>query len=301
MPDKITLDVSQVATLIQSQFPEYADLPIKPVSPMGWDNLTFHLGDDLLIRMPSAQRYADKVQKEHYWLPRLASHLSLAIPEPIALGKPSAAYPWHWSIYQWIQGQSADSLQLQHAKTLAIALAKFLNELHHAPTNGAPPSGAHNFYRGGDLSVYDSETTSAIAQLKDYVDASAATSVWKRALTSTWDGQALWVHGDLSSGNILINEGKLTAIIDFSGICIGDPSCDLVIAWTYLSKASRTSFKTTLDATMDAETWARARGWALWKALITLVDIKDKSSKTATVQKKIIQAIIEEHAHDTKD
>jgi len=292
MSPKITLSLA--TELIAEQFPQWAHLPIKPVEVSGHDNRTFRLGKEMPIRLPSAEEYAPKVQKEQKWLPILAPYLSISIPQPLAMGQPSKNYPWHWSIYRWIEGKSANILSIDSVplQPLAPALAQFLNKLHKIDTHGGPLAGPHNFYQGGSLSVYDAETRSAIVQLQGLIDTNAVTSVWEKALCSTWDKDPVWVHGDLSAGNILVKDGQLAAVIDFGGMGIGDPACDLVIAWTLLTQKSRKTFREHLS--LDPNTWARARGWALWKALITIVPLKDKSCLEAVRNQRIINEILSE-------
>lgn len=278
--------------LIFEQFPKWSNLAIKPVPIGGHDNRTFRLGDEMLIRMPSAEEYKEKVVKEHKWLPVLAPHLSLSIPSPIALGKPSAHYPWNWSIYRWIEGNSANEIAIEDIdlEQVALGIADFLKQLHEIETRDAPVPGSHNFFRGDSPLVYDAETRAAIAKLGD----NEAIAVWEKAISSNWQQDPVWIHGDLASGNIILQDGKLSAVIDFSGICVGDPACDLVIAWTFLKGRSRQIFKENMN--LDANTWARARGWALWKALITLVALDDKAGVEATKQRDIINSVIEEDA-----
>ncbi len=282
--------------LINEQFPQWADLAIKEVKIQGWDNRTFRLGNDMLIRLPSAARYADKVEKEQQWLPKLAPHLTLQISKPIAMGKPSDKYPWHWSIYQWLPGTSANQVELDEKELSRIAhqLANFLHESQGVDTEYGPKPGEHNFYRGGNVAVYDIETKDAIQKCNDIIDAKTVAAVWQQALASTWQKDPVWIHGDLSSGNMLLNdENELTAIIDFGGMAIGDPTCDLVIAWTLLNDKSRALFKSKVN--VDSQTWQRARGWALWKALITLAAIEKKTSDEAQKQLNIINTILDEH------
>jgi aminoglycoside phosphotransferase (APT) family kinase protein len=287
----LKINVSLVKNLIGEQFPQWAHLEIKPVEMSGWDNRTFHLGTEMSIRLPSAQCYAAKVKIEQTWLPILAPHLSFRIPEPIAMGNPSKDYPFDWSIYRWIEGRSANILTIDeaHLKHIALQLAQFLNELHKIDPIGGPVSGPHNFYRGGSLKVYDSETRSAISELQDFINVQAATSVWEKALSSQWDQAPVWIHGDLSAGNILIKGDQLAAVIVFGGMGVGDPACDLVIAWTFLKHESRKIFRA--HVILDNDTWARARGWALWKALITLACLEDKTSLEALKQKQIVEDI----------
>ncbi len=263
----------------------------------GWDNRTFRLGEDRLVRLPSAARYSDQVTKEQKWLPKLAPYLSCLIPKPLALGFPSLDYPWNWSVYQWIEGETADILQDHALKPLASDLAKFLNELHNIDTLEGPLAGSHNFYRGASPLVYDLETRSAITQLKDQIPVDAVTQIWERAIHGPqWNGHPLWIHGDLSVGNILVKEDRLVAVIDFGGLGVGDPACDLVIAWTLLTLESRQIFRAHLD--LDSDTWARARGWGLWKALITLAFIENPKSLKALKMKQVIHRILSDHDQD---
>jgi len=289
---EITLTL--VTNLIAQQFPQWAQLPIKPVEFDGWDNRTFRLGSQMTVRMPSAQCYAAKVAIEQKWLPFLAPHLSIAIPMPLAMGQPTQQYSWQWSIYRWIEGTSANCLHKDALNLPLIAqqLSQFLNELHSISSSGAPLSGTHNFFRGDHPRVYDTETKNAIAQLKNFIDVNACETVWKRALSSEWTKNPFWIHGDMSAGNILIQNKQLVGVIDFGGMAVGDPACDLVIAWTFFSGESRTIFKELIN--LDAQTWDRARGWALWKALITLARLKDKSCPEAVKQQNIIETILYE-------
>ncbi len=293
--DRLDIPVFLVSKLIKTQFPEYANLPIKPVEPNGWDNRTFRLGTTMSIRLPSAERYAAKVPIEQKWLPKLATKLSVSIPRPIAMGNPSEDYPWNWSIYEWIEGQSANTLKIydQSMEPIAKELALFLKELETIDSTDAPIPSAHNFFRGASPIVYTEETLSAIDALKEYIDAKTALSLWKSAISSKWNRKPIWIHGDFSAGNILIKNGHLSGVIDFGGMAIGDPSCDLVIAWTFLKGKSRELFRAALP--FDKDTWERARGWALWKALITLKSIPDKMDTKAMEQRRLIQEILEEH------
>lgn len=260
------IDDILVRHLVASQFPQWKDLPIRPVKVSGWDNRTFHLGEHMLVRMPSAQDYAAQVQKEHTWLPKLAPCLPLLIPLPLAMGEPANDYPWNWSIYRWIEGNSAAFAPIADIKDFAVKLAQFLIALQSIdPTNG-PFAGFHSFYHGGKLITYDAEMRRAIAALNGKIDSAAVTAVWESALATTWPNSPVWVHGDISAGNLLVKDGRLAAVIDFGQLAIGDPACDLTIAWTSFQGESREAFHAMFS--FDADTWARARGWTLWKALI---------------------------------
>ncbi|NBD23749.1 aminoglycoside phosphotransferase family protein [Paenibacillus glycinis] len=264
------IDVSLVRRLIADQFPQWAHLPVRPVEMSGWDNRTFRLGRDMSVRLPSAEGYAAQVEKEQRWLPRFASALPLPIPAPLAMGAPSSEYAWHWSIYRWIDGENASVESIEDLNDFADQLAKFLTALQKIEASGGPPPGLHNFYRGGPASIYDEQTRHAIQALDATIDAKAATGVWEAATKTTWSRQPVWIHGDVHPTNLLVEEGRLSAVIDFGCAAVGDPACDLTIAWTLFSEESRAAFRAGIMA--DEATWSRARGWALWKALITLAD-----------------------------
>ena len=264
--DKIYIDVALVRRLIATQFPQWSALPVKPVECDGWDNRTFHLGDQMAVRLPSAEKYAPQVEKEHRWLPKLAPFLPLPIPVPLAMGKPAAGYPWHWSIYRWLDGRTASIERIADLRQFATALAAFLVALQCIDATDGPMAGPHNFYRVCPLTIYGAETQKAIAILGDKIDADAVTAVWNAALASTWHGSPVWIHGDVVVGNLLVEAGHLSAVLDFGSMGVGDPACDLAIAWTLFTGESRSVFRTALS--LDSATWERGRGWALWKSLI---------------------------------
>ena len=261
----IEITTTLVKCLISSQFPEWMYLPISPVKHGGHDNRTFHLGDQMLVRMPSGEEYAPKVVKEQFWLPRLAPHLPLPIPEPLAMGEPGEGYSWKWSIYRWMEGEPAACVKIASLEKFAEDLAAFLVAFQKIDTTGGPVP-YEDTSRGGPISIYDEETRKAIKILENKIDAKAATSVWETALETTWSSAPVWVHGDVALGNLLVKNGWLSSVIDFGGLVTGDPACDLVIAWTFFKGKSREVFRELLK--FDEGTWARGRAWALWKALI---------------------------------
>lgn len=266
--DKLNIGVSLARRLVATQFPAWVDLPVTPVEVSGWDNRTFRLGEHMSVRLPSAEGYVPQVEKEHRWLPLLALHLPLPIPIPQAEGVPGGGYPFVWSVYGWLEGETATAERVSDPSAFAEALAEFLTALQRINPEGGPPPGPHSFFRGGPLTTYDAETRRAIVALKDEIAAEAATAVWEAALEATWHGPPVWFHGDIAAGNLLVKDGRLTAVIDFGCSGVGDPACDLVIAWTLLSGDSREAFRAALS--VDRATWARGRGWVLWKGLITL-------------------------------
>ncbi len=267
------IDESLVQALVNDQFPHWAHLPVRPVTRSGWDNRSFRLGDDLIVRLPSAQSYEEQVHREKRWLPYLRSHLPLAIPEPVALGQPGHGYPWAWSVYKWIPGESAAERAPTEVTQFVEHLSHFMTALHAVPADAGPTPGAHNFYRGDSLKVYDSQFREAMVVLDRQIDTSAALQVWASATASEWTKPPAWVHGDVALGNLILSEGRLVAVIDFGQVGVGDPACDLAIAWTYLRGEHRQDFRARLAP--DASTWSRGRAWALWKAAIIAAKLTD--------------------------
>jgi aminoglycoside phosphotransferase (APT) family kinase protein len=291
--DEVDINVSLVGRLVAAQFPQWADLPIEPVEVDGWDNSTFRLGARMAARLPSAARYVPQVEKEHRWLPKLAPLLPLPIPVPLAKGLPGEGYPFNWSVYRWIDGETAAVGRIDNLVEFATALADFLTALQQIDPAGGPPPGRHNFFRGGPLRVYDAETRQAIAALDGKIDTNAASAAWEAALQAIWHGPPVWVHGDVAAGNLLVKGGRLSAVIDFGTSGVGDPSCDLAIAWTLLRGASRGAFRAALR--LDDATWARGRGWTLWKGLITLAEHINTNPVLAGISRRIIDEVLAEH------
>ena len=254
------IDVRLVTALIAAQFPQYADLPVSAVLPGGNDNRTFRVGADLCARLPGAPGYVAAVAKEHQWLPTLAPELPVSIPEPVGLGVPGSGYPWPWSLNRWLPGTTLLGTPEVDREQLAASLGSFLTTLRRVDGSDGPAAGEHSFYRGASLLHYDAEVKSALRT-------SAEAAVWDTAVASEWHGEPTWFHGDIADGNLLIKDGRLSAVIDWGTSGVGDPACDLVIAWTYFEGDERQIFAA--EVGLDAAAWARARGWALWKALIT--------------------------------
>lgn len=264
--NEVYTDASLVRRLLAAQFPQWAELPVTPVESAGTDNALYRLGDDMAVRLPRIDWAVGQVEKEHRWLPRLAPFLPLAIPVPLAQGEPGEGYPWHWSIYRWLAGENLTADCLADPCQAAIDLAQFIAALQRLDPTGGPVAADHNL-RGVSLTRRDAATRKAIADLDGMIDAAAATLAWETALqASEWDGAVAWFHGDLLPGNLLFERGRLRAVIDFAGLGVGDPACDLMIAWSLFSGESRDLFRGVLA--VDDATWARGRGQALSQALI---------------------------------
>jgi aminoglycoside phosphotransferase (APT) family kinase protein len=289
---KFDVSVELDERLIVAQFPQWAGLAVAPVAMDGWDNWTFRLGDEMKVRLPSAEGYVPQTEKEARWLPVLAPHLPLPIPVPLAVGEPGEGYPWPWSVYRWLPGDVVRRETVSDRVALARDVAGFLRALQAIDATGGPPAGTQSFFRGGDIKVYEAETRRCIEKLGDRIDGAGAAAVIDAAVAARIAGPPVWVHGDVGIGNMLAEGGRLSAVLDFGCCAIGDPACDLVLAWTFLEGESRAVFQR--EAPGDAATWARARGWALWKALLILAEGMSHIT-TETPAAEVAAAVIGEH------
>jgi aminoglycoside phosphotransferase (APT) family kinase protein len=293
-PTRLTVDVETVRGLVADQFPEWSHLPITPIATPGWDNFTFHLADDMLVRLPSAAEYALAVEKEHRWLPELAEQLPVPIPAPLAQGLPGRGYPYHWSIYRWLPGEPAAASALTDPIGMAEDVADFLEALQRVDTTGGPQPGIHNWFRGATLRTYDATARAALAELEGHLDVDSAAAAWDDALAASWNGVDVWLHGDLAPGNLLAEQGRLAAVIDFGTCGVGDPSCDLAVAWTLLDHPGRRLLRDRLG--VDAPSWARGRGWALWKTLSNLANaVEDRDEGSEAEARLVMGAILDDH------
>jgi len=290
---KFNVDVPLVQRLVATQFPQWADLPIRAVDNDGWDNWTFHLGDRMKVRLPSAMGYSEQAEKEARWLPKLAPRLPLPVPVPVGIGQAAEGYPCSWSIYEWLEGEPTRREAVDDPVQFGWDLAKFLIALQRIDTTGGPPPGQHNFFRGADvMSVYGDEARQSVDKLADVIDASAAHEVLDAAEAAVIVEQPVWIHGDIAVGNLLVRDGRLGAVIDFGGCAVGDPACDLVITWVFLEGAGRDAFRLSVPA--DEAMWARARGWALWKAALVLAN-NSVINPNENSPRSVIEAVIAEH------
>jgi aminoglycoside phosphotransferase (APT) family kinase protein len=264
--DEIHTDVALVRRLLAGQFPHWADLPIDPVESYGTDHDIYRLGDHLAARLPRIGWATNQAATEAEWLPKLAPHLPLKLPVQLARGHPAEGYPFDWSIYEWLLGENANGT-IDDLEQAAVDLAAFVKALRQVDTTGAHRR--HPYGRGGPLSQHDEHVRRSIAQLGDRIDGDATLCAWQESLDALpWDGPEVWVHGDLLPGNLLVVDGRLSAVIDFGGLNVGDPACDLQPAWNMFAGASRRRFHAEL--VVDDASWSRGRGWALYQAVSAL-------------------------------
>ncbi|WP_198153720.1 aminoglycoside phosphotransferase family protein [Catenuloplanes japonicus] len=290
MDGRAGIDAALVRRLIEAQFPQWAALPIRPVEVDGWDNRTYRLGDTMSVRLPTAPGYVPAVAKENEWLPRLAPHLPVPIPSVRGAGVPSAEYPYPWSVRDWLSGTTAMATPPADLPRFAEQVAAFLLALQRCPADGGPPAGAHSWHRGAPPAFYDDETRACLRTLKGHIDTDRAAAVWADALAADFTGTPVWFHGDIASGNLLVRDGALAAVIDFGTSGVGDPACDLVITWTFFAGESRRAFRAAVGH--DEGAWARARGWVLWKAMLVLTEVIDTDPREATDLHRLITDVL---------
>lgn len=264
--DEIETDAALVRRLLAGQFPSWADLPIARVASYGTDHDIYRLGDHLAARLPRIGWASKQAAKEAQWLPKLAPQLPLEVPVQLALGRPAEGYPFDWSVVTWLPGEDASGT-IDDLERAAVDLAAFVTALREIDTTGAHPRPPGS--RGGPLAEGDEQVRRSIAQLGDRIDGDAALRAWAASLDAPpWKGAEVWVHGDLLPGNLLVVDGRLSAVIDFGGLNVGDPACDLQPAWNLFTGSSRLRFRAELE--VDEASWLRGRGWALYQAVAAL-------------------------------
>ncbi|WP_329038279.1 aminoglycoside phosphotransferase family protein [Streptomyces sp. NBC_00178] len=301
--DETKTDAALVRRLLAAQFPAWADLPVEPVASHGTVNAIYRLGPDMAVRLPRVEGGSQDAATEHRWLPRLAPHLPYAVPAPLGLGAPAEGYPWAWSVCRWLDG--ANPAPGSGGAELAGDLAEFVRALRVADPTDAPPA-----YRCEPLAARDGATRDALRALHGVIDTDAAAGIWSQALRAPGPrGPAVWVHGDLQPGNVLVAGGRLTAVIDFGCMGLADPAVDLIAAWYLLPPGPRTVFRAEVArgtatggeagaAEAEAEVWARGRGWALSVALMELSYYRTSNRVMAATARHVIGEILADGGGD---
>ncbi|MFJ1807935.1 MULTISPECIES: aminoglycoside phosphotransferase family protein [unclassified Streptomyces] len=286
--DEVDLDVPLVSRLVAGQFPRWAGLPVTRLASSGTENAMFRLGADKVVRLPRHPGAVESVAHEQHWLTRLGPGLPVSAPVPLEQGGPGEGFAWPWSVYRWLDGRNPDAGAVAEPQALAADLAAFVTALRGIEARGGPPSD-----RGGPLAGRDAPTRDALARLAGRVDTAAVTALWEEALRAPGHpGPPVWAHGDLSPGNVLVQDGRLTAVIDFGGVGVGDPAVDLIVAWNLLPASARGTFREAVGAD-DAE-WARGRGWALSISLIQLPYYWETNPPLAENSRHVIKEILAE-------
>ena len=263
--DEQPTSVGLVRRLVAAQHPRWVHLPVRPVDSAGTVHALYRLGDDLVVRLPRVDGAAREQVVDRDWVPRLAPYLPLAVPEQVAVGEPDDGYPFSWSVCRWIDGSNpGPGLPLHDA---AGDLGRFVAALSGIrgqdgpPADGSMAAGRGRHPRGSDEFIRRSITGAGTR-----IDRFAATRAWAAACSApAYDGDPVWVHGDLLPGNLLARDGRVTAVIDWGAFGSGDPAVDLLPAWSLLDAATRPAYREIVGA--DDATWLRGRGWGLYVAL----------------------------------
>ncbi|AKZ53771.1 putative phosphotransferase [Streptomyces ambofaciens ATCC 23877] len=291
-PDPLRVDGRLVRRLLAGRFPQWSQLPVERFPSGGTVNAMYRLGDDMVVRLPLVEDGAGDVRAEREWLPRLSPLLPTAVPEVLGAGEPAAGYPWPWSVYRWLPGELPEAGALTEPALLAGDLARFVRAMRAVTLRGAPAA-----YRGGPLATLDEATRAAIEELRglpeEGVDCDALIAVWEDALRAPeWAGPPVWLHADLMPGNLLVTDGRLSSVIDFGCMGVGDPACDLFPAWNLLPAGARELFREALD--VDEATWRRGRARALSQAVIALPDHRDTNPAMAGNARHVVRAVLAE-------
>jgi aminoglycoside phosphotransferase (APT) family kinase protein len=291
--DEVTIDEGVVRRLVDIQLPQWSRLPIVRVESDGTENAIFRLGEDMAMRLPRHPRAVRALEKEYRWLPRLAMQLPLPIPLPLARGVPDDGFPFPWLVMSWIEGERATGDRIADPRRLATDLAGFIGALRSLDPTGGPVPSAANYGRGAPLATRDRRVRECIAQLRDTTDTDAATAAWELDLRApVWSGPPAWIHGDLSPGNLLVRDGQLAGVIDFGGLGVGDPGCELSVAWMMFDDEVREVFRDALS--VDHATWQRGRGWALSIALMYIPYYRESNPEGAVRARRVIDAVLAE-------
>lgn len=293
--DEVDIDIALVRRLLNDQFPQWADLRVQPVASYGTDHAIYRLGEHLSIRLPRYPGASRQAAKEAEWLPRLAPCLPLAVPVQLAMGHPAEGYPFDWSVYEWLPGQSAEGT-IEDLLQAAVDLAAFITALRQIDTTGAdprPPLG-----RGGPLAEHDDRVRRAIAELGERIDGVAALRSWEESLNAPqWRGEEVWLHGDLLPGNLLVVDGRLSAVIDFGTLNVGDPAADLQPAWNIFAGDSRDRFRREVVA--DDAAWLRGRGTVLYQAVCSLAYYWDTNPGMVRRASHGLDQVLSEQPHSS--
>jgi aminoglycoside phosphotransferase (APT) family kinase protein len=282
---EVDIDEKLVERLLAEQFPQLAELPISAVQSTGTVNAIYRLGDHLCARLPRVASWARDLAKELNWLPKLAPCLSLRVPEPVATGHPTSDYPFPWAIYRWIDGQPYRDDLVYDERQAADDLAQFVVELRRVDPLGAP--------RGGrkPLRDLDAATRVAIEASRGVIDSDAAAAAWASALDApVWDGTPVWIHTDLLRPNLLVDRGRLCAVIDFGGVGVGDPAADVIAAWSVFSQSGRAAYRNAIG--VDDGTWNRARGYALHQAVLIIPYYIETNPGFVTLAKRTVEEVL---------
>lgn len=288
------IDENLVKKLLSNQFPKFANLPLRLIFPQGTDNVMYQLGNDMIVRMPRIDSAANSLMKEKRWLPTLASRLPINIPNVIGVGNPDEIYPYPWIVGNFIEGKHLSNENKLDLNQAAIDLGNFVLSMQRVSTKDAPFCS-----RGKPLSTRDKDIREAIALIEDIYDIKLLTEIWEYFLQlPNWSKNPTWIHGDLHADNLLAENRKITAIVDFGMAGIGDPAVDLMVAWTLLNKEARKIFKDIVKP--DQDTWERGKAWA-FNFIVAYPYYKKSNPRFAQAAKKIVDEVIISYKEESNE
>jgi aminoglycoside phosphotransferase (APT) family kinase protein len=294
---RIDADVDVARRLLREQMPRWADLALERVDSAGVNNTIYRLGEHHAVRLPQTEWAAGHIRKEQRWLPEFAGRLPLEIPALAGVGVPGDDFPWHWSVYRWLEGAEAVVAPVSDEQAAALALGEFVTKLQQLPTGDGPRSGPHSALRGTPLPVRDAVVRDALRNLEGTFDTEAATAAWQAALrVPPWRRAPVWLHGDIHPGNLLVRDGAVRAVIDWEMLSVGDPALDLSAGWMVLSPAGRATFRKSVAA--DDDTWARARGWALCIGVLAAAYYRDSNPVLAGFSLRAAEDVVAEFVRE---
>jgi aminoglycoside phosphotransferase (APT) family kinase protein len=287
-PAEVAIDAALVQALLADQHPDLAGLELVELAT-GWDNVNYRLGEVYTVRLPRRSMSAVLVEHEQRWLPVLAPRLPLPIPAPVRVGRPALGYPWSWSLCPWLPGVPAATAVFADPIDAAQQVGAFLAALH----TPAPADAPDNPYRGGPLTERSSHMHARIDQLADLVDGVTVRKMWDAAVGApAWNREPVWLHGDVHPANVLVERGRVAAILDFGDITGGDPASDLAAAWMLFPSGARPAFRAAVGD-HDDDTWTRARGWALFLAIAIIANSADNPTM-ARIGRDTLDRVLEE-------
>jgi len=291
--DQVDVTVETVARIVADQRREWRDLPLRAIASHGTVNALFRLGDDIVLRFPlqpsGSEESRAEIVAEQERAGRIAAQVPFEVPEPLALGEPSDAYPGPWTAYRWIPGETAGPDTVEDFDALACDIAAFVRDLHAIDTDGGQWSGSG---RGGPLQPYDEDVRRVLADNPHLVDSARLERLWALCLAAPHAEADVWIHTDLMPGNLLVREGRLVAVIDLEDVRIGDPAVDLMPAWNLLPSRARETYRRELG--LGKAAWVRGRAWAFVQAIFALPYYVDTNPVMAETARITIDALLDE-------
>ncbi|MFN8084573.1 MAG: aminoglycoside phosphotransferase family protein [Dermatophilaceae bacterium] len=297
--DEADTGLDTVRALLDGQRPDLAGRPVVPLGEdsTGTDNVLYRLGDDLVVRLPRTPSAAASLVTETRLLPELVGRLPVDIPAPVHVGAPGAGYPHPWAVLPWLPGVDAwaarEGLTGRQGLGLAEDLAQLVTTLWQVPREayeGVVPTRAQG-RRGGGLATLDEDLEEWLDEAGGLVDVDAVRGSWQESRAAAdWDGRAVLSHGDLIPGNLLVQGGRLSAVIDWGGAGAGDPALDLIPAWAVVDGQAAARFRGAVA--VDDDMWLRARGYALQQALAGVAYYTPRRHPLAQVMGRTLASIL---------